>query len=60
MGQLDAPAVVFYDPLDGLVLFGETHQLKADGIDQGSPTGFNDIVGDSDGGPTAALIGPFH
>ena len=41
---LHAPAVVFHGAFDGVVLFGEAHQLQADGVDQGLPTGLDDVV----------------
>src|ERR1035441_2965980 len=56
--SLHAPAVVFDGFFDGVVLFGETHELQADGIDEGFPTGVDDVLGDTYGGPTAAVVAP--
>ena len=55
----DAPAVVFDGLFDGVVLLGEAHQLQADGVYQGLPTGFDDVFADADGAPTAAVVAPF-
>src|ERR1035437_3660981 len=55
----DAPAVVFHGFFDAVVLFGETHQLEADGVYQGFPTGVDDVFADAHGAPTAAVVGPF-
>src|ERR1019366_7046798 len=51
----DAPAVVFHDFFDGVVFFGEAHQLQADGVHQGFPTGFDDVFANAHGAPTAAV-----
>lgn len=55
----DAPAVVLDGFFNGQVLVGEAHEFQADGIDEGVPTGLEDVIADADGGPTAAMIGPF-
>src|ERR1035437_4547906 len=55
----DAPAVVFHGFFDGIVLFGETHQLEADGVYQGFPTGVDDVFADAYGAPTAAVVASF-
>ncbi len=55
----DAPAVVFHGLLDGVVLLGEAHQLQADGVYQGLPTGLDDVVADPDRGPAPAVVAPF-
>src|ERR1039457_2087887 len=54
----DSPAVVFDGFFDGAVLFGKAHQLQADGVDEGFPTGVDDVLADADGGPTAAVVAP--
>jgi len=59
MPHLDAPAVVFDGFFDGVVFFGETHQLEADGVDEGFPTGVDDVFADAYGAPTAAVVAPF-
>src|ERR1035438_4433464 len=56
---LHAPAVVFDGFFDGVVLFGEAHQLQADGIDEGFPTGVDDVFRDAYGAPTATVVAPF-
>src|ERR1019366_4441179 len=55
---LDAPAVVFDGFFDGVVFFGEAHQFQADGVDEGFPTGVNDVFRDADGAPTTAVVAP--
>src|ERR1035441_3624014 len=57
-GGSDAPAVVFHGLFDGVIFFGEAHQLQADGVDEGFPTGVDDVFADADGGPTAAVVAP--
>src|ERR1039457_7390620 len=57
-GRADSPAVVFDGFFDGVVLFGEAHQLQADGVDEGFPTGVDDVLADADGAPTAAVVAP--
>src|ERR1017187_6106712 len=57
-GRSDSPAVVFDGFFDGVVLFGEAHQLQADGVDEGFPTGVDDVLADADGAPTAAVVAP--
>ena len=52
-------AVVFDGFFDGVVFFGEAHQFQADGVDQGFPTGFDDVFADADGAPAAAVVAPF-
>src|ERR1035437_1914710 len=54
-----APTVVFDGFFDGVVLFGEAHQLQADGVDEGFPTGVDDVFADAYGAPTAAVVAPF-
>src|ERR1035438_1901081 len=55
---LHSPAVVLDGFFDGAVLFGKTHELQADGIDEGFPTGVDDVFADTDGAPTAAVVAP--
>src|ERR1035437_9072718 len=55
----DAPAVVFHGFFDAVVLFGETHQLQADGFYQGFPTGVDDVFADPHGASTATVVAPF-
>src|SRR5512133_1869538 len=57
-GSSDAPAVVFDGLFDGFVFFGEAHEFEADGIDQGFPTGFDYVLTDAHGAPTAAMGAP--
>lgn len=58
-GVLHAPAVFFQSAFDRVVFFGQAHEFQTDGVEEGEPGGFDYVVGNTNGGPTAFVIAPF-
>ena len=50
------PVTVVFDRLDIRIVFVEAHQFETDGVDQGKPTGLDDVLRNPYGGPAALAI----